>query len=101
LQSFSPQTIQRVVPLVPAAAFSATAISSEIQAYEIMCSACSGDPENPPEDRDTGFEWQNDPFWAWWKAGTAEPEGDEKEFANPGGPVHRALRREMRPGGAA
>ena len=32
-----------------------------------MCSACSGDPEDPPAAQAVHAPEEDSPFWAWWK----------------------------------
>jgi hypothetical protein len=34
-----------------------------------MCSACSGDPEDPAEGLPELEEEDASPFWAWWREG--------------------------------
>jgi hypothetical protein len=39
-----------------------------------MCSACSGDPENPAEGLPALEEEDASPFWAWWRVEVDEEE---------------------------
>ena len=42
-----------------------------------MCSACSGEPEDPPEALPALPDLLDHPFWAWWRTWPGEEAGGE------------------------
>ena len=50
-----------------------------------MCSACTGDPEDPPEGAPALAEEEASPFWAWWRElpGDVEDESGDSLTGSP------------------
>jgi hypothetical protein len=61
-----------------------------------MCSACSGDPEDPAEGLPELEEEHESPFWAWWRE-----EAGSRSFGTEEAPAVRGtvpgFREELRP----
>ena len=47
-----------------------------------MCSGCSGDAEEPPEALPAPTAAEDDPFWAWWKAGEETEDAGNEQSGN-------------------
>ncbi len=48
-----------------------------------MCSACSGDPEDPPEGAPALAEEDASPFWAWWREPPGKVEDESEDDVRP------------------